>query len=139
MKAVFLESGTEAMIEKMNWVGEINGHLVITDSDGKETTIDRPGDLVSHLMQEECASELQASILVHGYCLATQGVRLPHLVRQVLRKTSAFIRSVDMNSMPLYQATEHFHQFFAECSSEGVELQEAVLAEVQRYCSEKVS
>ena len=39
------------MIEKMNWVGEINGHLVITDSEGKETTIDRPGDLVSHLMQ----------------------------------------------------------------------------------------
>ena len=64
---------------------------------------------------------------------------MPHLVRQVLRKTSAFIRSVDMNSMPLYQATEHFHQFFADCSSEGVELQEAVLAEVQRYCSEKVS
>ena len=112
---------------------------MITDSEGKETTIDRPGDLVSHLMQEECASELQASILVHGYCLATQGVRLPHLVRQVLRKTSAFIRSVDMNSMPLYQATEHFHQFFADSPLEGVELQQAVLAEVQRYCSEKVS
>ena len=44
-----------------------------------------------------------------------------------------------MNSMPLYQATEHFHQFFTDCPMEGVELQEAVLAEVQRYCSEKVS
>ena len=47
------------MIEKMNWVGEINGHLVVIDAEGNETSIDRPGDLVSHLMQEECASDLQ--------------------------------------------------------------------------------
>ncbi|OUU20528.1 MAG: hypothetical protein CBC13_10645 [Planctomycetia bacterium TMED53] len=127
------------MIEKMNWVGEINGHLVVTDDSGAETTLDRPGDLVAHMMQAECPSELQASILVHGYCLATQGVRLPHLVRQVLKKTGVFIRSVDMNSMPLYQATEHFQSFFADCKEEGVELQEAVLAEVSRYCREKVS
>ena len=82
---------------------------------------------------------MQASILIYGYCLATQGVRLPHLVRQVLGKTGAFIRSVDMNSMPLYQASEHFRQFFTDCTEEGVELQEVVLAEVHRYCRELVS
>ena len=127
------------MIEKMNWVGEIDGHLIVTDESGAETTLDRPGDLVSHMMQEECPSDLQASILIYGYCLATQGVRLPHLVRQVLGKTGAFIRSVDMNSMPLYQASEHFRQFFTDCTEEGVELQEVVLAEVHRYCREQVS
>ncbi len=127
------------MIEKMNWVGDIDGHLVVAGQGGTETILDRPGDLVAYMMKQECPAELQASILIHGYCLATQGVRLPHLVRQVLGKTGAFIRSVDMNSMPLYQATEHFRQFFVDCTAEGPDLQEAVLAEVQRYCREQVS
>ena len=55
-------------------------------------------------MREECASELQASILVHS--CQPQGVRLPHLVR--VAKTSAFIRSVDMNSMPCIRPRNTF-------------------------------
>ncbi|HCW44017.1 MAG TPA: hypothetical protein DGU45_01745 [Planctomycetes bacterium] len=127
------------MIEKMNWVGDINGHLVVIDEENSETILDRPGDLVAHMMQEKCNAELQASILIHGYCLATQGVRLPHLVRQVLGKTGAFIRSVDMNSMPLYTASDHFQKFFSECPAEGEELQQAVLDEVQKYARDLVT
>ena len=127
------------MIEKMNWVGDINGHLVVIDEENSETILDRPGDLVAHMMQEKCPAELQASILIHGYCLATQGVRLPHLVRQVLGKTGAFIRSVDMNSMPLYTASDHFQQFFSECPAEGEELQQAVLSEIQKYARDLVT
>ncbi|MEE2856337.1 MAG: hypothetical protein VX949_02985 [Planctomycetota bacterium] len=120
------------MIVAARWQGDADGVLCIDCGDGV-VEIDRPGDLVSRMMEEECDPTLQAAILVHGYCLATQGVRLPHLVRQVLGKIGNFIRSVSMDSMPLYQAVEHFNLFVRDCPVEGAELREAVLAEAKRY------
>ncbi|MGE4618916.1 MAG: hypothetical protein AAEJ04_03815 [Planctomycetota bacterium] len=120
------------MITNAQWEGGIDGILIL-EKENEEIRIDRPGDLVSRMMQEECHPELQAAALIYGYSLATQGVLLPHLVRQVLRKTSPFLRSVSMDSMSLYRAIEHFDRFYAECSEEGDELRKAILAESTRY------
>ena len=126
------------MIVAARWQGDADGILCI-DCEEEVVEIDRPGDLVSRMMQEECDPRLQAAILVHGYCLATRGVRLPHLVRQVMRKTGGFIRSVSMDSMPLYQAVEHFNLFVTDCPLEGAELCEAVLTEAKRYHQQLIS
>lgn len=126
------------MITKVQWEGGIEGKLTL-ELDQKPLQIDRPGDLVAILMEKPCEPDLQASALIYGYCLATQGVQLPHLVRQVLRKTGPFLRSVSMDSMPLYRAIEHFGQFVQDHPGEGDELREAVLAESTRYHQELTS
>ncbi|MGE4601566.1 MAG: hypothetical protein AAEJ65_01520 [Planctomycetota bacterium] len=126
------------MIEDIHWSGGIDGVLVL-QCQPESLQIDRPGDLVSRLMEQECEPRLQTAALIYGYSLATQGVLLPHLIRQVLQKTGAFLRSVSMDSMPLYRAIEHFDLFFKESALEGEELREAVLAEATRYHQELVS
>lgn len=126
------------MIKNVRWDGGINGKLTLELDDGS-LQIDRPGDLVSSMMQQQCEPDLQAVAMIYGYCLATQGVHLPHLVRQVLGKTGPFLRSVSMDSMPLYRATEHFNQFFRDHPGEGDELREAMLAESARYHRELIS
>ena len=126
------------MIQDVRWDGGIDGVLIL-EAKRESLRIDRPGDLVSHMMQVECDPELQAAVLIYGYCLATQGVLLPHLIRQVLGKTGPFLRSVSMDSMPLYRAIEHFDLFFKERPEEGDELREAILAESARYHQELVS
>ena len=115
-----------------NWQGDIDG-LLIVDIDGKIRELDRPGDLVSMMMNTDCPSDIQAATLLYGYCLATQGVLLPHLVRQVLGKIGSFLRSVSMDSMELYQAIGSIDEFIRESSLEGNELRTAVLDEVTRY------
>ena len=126
------------MIEDIHWSGGIDGVLVL-QCQPESLQIDRPGDLVSRLMEQECEPRLQTAALIYGYSLATQGVLLPHLIRQVLQKTGACLRSVSMDSMPLYRAIEHFDLFFKESALEGEELREAVLAEAARYHQELVS
>ena len=91
------------------------------------------------MMNEECDSQLQAALLMYGYCLATQGMYLPHLVRSVLRKTGPFVRSVSMDSMHLYRAIEHFDKFVGDCPEEGDELRGRVLQEVTRYHLQSLS
>ena len=126
------------MIEDIHWSGGIDGGLVL-QCQPESRQSDRPGDLVARLMEQECEPRLQTAALIYGYSLATQGVLLPHLIRQVLQKTGAFLRSVSMDSMPLYRAIEHFDLFFKESALEGEELREAVLAEAARYHQELVS
>ena len=74
------------MITSVQWEGGIDGELTL-GLDQEIVKIDRPGDLVATMMEQSCEPDLQASALIYGYCLATQGVQLPHLVRQVLKKT----------------------------------------------------
>ncbi|MEC9476785.1 MAG: hypothetical protein VX764_07085 [Planctomycetota bacterium] len=126
------------MITSVQWEGGIDGELTL-GLDQEIVKIDRPGDLVATMMEQSCEPDLQASALIYGYCLATQGVQLPHLVRQVLKKTGPFLRSVSMESMALYRAIEHFGQFVQDHPGEGDELREAVLAESTRYHQELAS
>ena len=53
------------MIVAARWQGDADGILCI-DCEEEVVEIDRPGDLVSRMMQEECDPRLQAAILVHG-------------------------------------------------------------------------
>jgi hypothetical protein len=127
-----------SMIQAARWNGDPNG-LLILELEDESIEIDRPGDLVSRLMNEECESQLQAAVLMYGYCLATQGMQLPHLVRSVLQKTSPFIRSVSMDSMPLYRAVDHFDKFIGDCPEEGDDLRGLILEEANRYHQESIS
>jgi hypothetical protein len=127
-----------SMIIGGKWSGGPDG-LLLLELEAGILEVDRPGDLVSRMMQEECEDPLQASLLMYGYCLATQGMKLPHLVRSVLRKTGPFVRSVSMDSMPLYRAVDHFDRFIGDCLEEGDDLCGLILEEVNRYHQQSIS
>lgn len=127
------------MIVAVSWRGELDGEVVLAiDRDGEpsEVVIDRPGDLVERMMAEEFADErLLAVAAMYGYCLASRGIEEPIFVDQIVAKVGPFLRSVRMESLPLYRLTERVAALARSGDARGLELRRRLLAEAHALCA----
>lgn len=121
------------MITAVAWRGELDGEVVLTldlDGEASEVVIDRPGDLVERMMAEDFADERLLEVAaMYGYCLASRGIEEPLFVDQIVAKVGPFLRSVRMESIPLYRLTERVSALARGGKTRGIELREQLLAE----------
>jgi hypothetical protein len=82
------------------------------------------------MMAEEFAEEgLLAVAAMYGYCLASRGIEEPIFVDQIIAKVGPFLRSVRMESIPLYQLTERVTGIARAAGVRGVALRRRLLDE----------
>ena len=88
------------MIVSLRWEGDHEGHVVLVHqgddaADPVGLPIDRPGDMVTAILDHEFREERQmCAAAVYGVCLAMRGVNHGGFIPQVLEKAIPFLSSV---------------------------------------------
>ena len=102
-----------------------------------EQVIDRPGDVVTAIMENSFQDEKQMCVAaVYGVCLAMRGIKQPSYMVAVLSKAIQFLGSARPESLHLYRTMSSLKSFVeAHHDLDGYDLRDQVHKEARRIHS----